>query len=282
MFRNAACAARGSKIKLVHAVKARALAAARHDTVVALLAGSHDVVACLSLFGFCVFQFQIEARPEDALARPPSDVEHRGGVSTASWRERLASWARADTRSWVFKGRARIAQRPTAVCEGRRESAQSSTMAEQGWCDSCDDNHRCDREDNRNGRASRAVEPVANRESDGSDSLTRHTGADFSIPLSPTLSPLLSSPLPRECAKEELEATERRRKLRPHPNYANIPLSEVAGWRYNHPINLDYPGLQCIYRSSVSGAPVFIVPEFLSEDECNLCLAKCSGGLLLR
>lgn len=234
-------------------------------------------------FPIRVFRVSV-ARPDDALARAPCDAGHRGGVGTESWRERLASWARADTRTWFFKGRLRIAQRPTAVCEGRDESLRmhSSTMAEQGWCDSCDDNHRCDREDNRNGRASGAVEPVANRESDGGDSLTRHTGADFSIPLSPTLSSPLSSPSPRECAKEELEATERRRKLRPHPDYVNIPLSEVAGWRYNHPINLDYPGLQCIYRSSVSGAPAFIVPEFLSEDECNLCLAKCSGGLLLR
>jgi hypothetical protein len=65
-----------------------------------------------------------------------------------------------------------------------------------------------------------------------------------------------------------------RRKLQPHPGYANIPLSEVAGWRYNHPINLKYPGLQCVYRSSVLGAPVFIVPEFLSEHECDICEAR--------
>eukprot|EP00037_Helgoeca_nana_P023985 m.251721 g.251721 ORF g.251721 m.251721 type:complete len:382 (+) comp26506_c3_seq27:183-1328(+) len=67
----------------------------------------------------------------------------------------------------------------------------------------------------------------------------------------------------------------------PHPDYPSFPLDDLRGYPYNHMINLDYPGLQCIYRSKATAAPIFIVPNFLSEEETDICLAKCSGRLLL-
>ena len=67
----------------------------------------------------------------------------------------------------------------------------------------------------------------------------------------------------------------------PHPAYPNLPLDDLRDYPHNHMVNLDYPGLQCIYRSGALGAPIFIVPNFLSDAECDLCVAKCTGRLLL-
>jgi len=67
----------------------------------------------------------------------------------------------------------------------------------------------------------------------------------------------------------------------PHPGYPDLPLDYLRDWKYNHMINLDYPGLQLIYKSKATGAPIFIIPNFLSENECEKCLAKVSGQLTL-
>eukprot|EP00038_Savillea_parva_P019954 m.29871 g.29871 ORF g.29871 m.29871 type:complete len:325 (-) comp4639_c0_seq1:116-1090(-) len=70
-------------------------------------------------------------------------------------------------------------------------------------------------------------------------------------------------------------------RMFPHPAYPNLPLDDLRDYPHNHMVNLDYPGLQCIYRSGALGAPIFIVPNFLSDAECDLCVAKCTGRLLL-
>eukprot|EP00038_Savillea_parva_P008724 m.178774 g.178774 ORF g.178774 m.178774 type:complete len:707 (+) comp14618_c0_seq1:242-2362(+) len=66
-----------------------------------------------------------------------------------------------------------------------------------------------------------------------------------------------------------------------HPDYPDLPTDYLRDWKYNHMINLDYPGLQLIYKSQGTGAPIFIIPNFLSENECEKCLAKVSGQLTL-
>lgn len=63
--------------------------------------------------------------------------------------------------------------------------------------------------------------------------------------------------------------------------FPSLPLDDLKDFPYNHKVNLDYPGLQCVYRAQVTGAPVFIVRNFLSDAECDVCLAKCTGRLLL-
>mmetsp|Transcript_15369 Transcript_15369/g.39613 ORF Transcript_15369/g.39613 Transcript_15369/m.39613 type:complete len:348 (-) Transcript_15369:218-1261(-) len=65
-----------------------------------------------------------------------------------------------------------------------------------------------------------------------------------------------------------------------HPGYPALPLDDLREYRWNHMINLEYPKLQCVYRSQTLGCPVFIVPNFITREECEMCVAKCSGNLL--
>lgn len=47
-----------------------------------------------------------------------------------------------------------------------------------------------------------------------------------------------------------------------HPDYPDLPTDYLRDWKYNHMINLDYPGLQLIYMSKVqnlSATPRFIL-----------------------
>ena len=64
-----------------------------------------------------------------------------------------------------------------------------------------------------------------------------------------------------------------------HPDYPALPLKNTSLYKYGTQVNLKYPGLQCIFESPCSGAPVFIIPNFLSAEECDRFQARCSGEL---
>lgn len=58
-----------------------------------------------------------------------------------------------------------------------------------------------------------------------------------------------------------------------HPQ---LDLALARKFKHGTMINLDYPGLRLV-ATNKSGAPLFIVNDFLSGDECERLLAKCSG-----
>ena len=60
----------------------------------------------------------------------------------------------------------------------------------------------------------------------------------------------------------------------PNPRYKNLPLELAIDWQYGTMINLSYPGLQLVHLSSITQAPIFIVNNFLSDDECDVLMAK--------
>jgi len=59
------------------------------------------------------------------------------------------------------------------------------------------------------------------------------------------------------------------------PGVAN-PQDQAAGYTYM-PINMDYPGLKCIHQQP----PIFVVDNFLTNDECDALVAT-AGPLLQR
>jgi hypothetical protein len=57
-------------------------------------------------------------------------------------------------------------------------------------------------------------------------------------------------------------------------------LEKAAAYEYGSAINLDYPGLQIVFESPTSGAPVFLIPKFLSDKECDRFVQRCSPEAL--
>ena len=60
-----------------------------------------------------------------------------------------------------------------------------------------------------------------------------------------------------------------------HPRYPQMPLALAGEYKYGPPINLEYPGLQLVHRSP-SGAPLFLINDFLNATECDMLIAKLS------
>ena len=66
-------------------------------------------------------------------------------------------------------------------------------------------------------------------------------------------------------------------KPHPHPAFPNMPFDGLDEWPYGKMVNLNFPGLQLVHRSDVTGSPIFIVNNFLSKEECEAILVKSSG-----
>jgi len=60
-----------------------------------------------------------------------------------------------------------------------------------------------------------------------------------------------------------------------HPDYPDLPLDLARDYAFGVPINLSFPGLQLVHVSP-SGAPLFIINDFLNTTECELLVAKLS------
>ena len=69
-------------------------------------------------------------------------------------------------------------------------------------------------------------------------------------------------------------------KPHPHPSFPNLPFDGLEEWPNGQMINLDFPGLQLVHRSGITGSPIFIVNNFLSREECEAILVKSSGLML--
>ena len=64
-----------------------------------------------------------------------------------------------------------------------------------------------------------------------------------------------------------------------HPDYPSLPLANALAYEHGTMINLEYPGLQLVFQSP-HGSPFFIVPNFLSDVECDAFMHRCAGELI--
>ena len=54
--------------------------------------------------------------------------------------------------------------------------------------------------------------------------------------------------------------------------------ADLRAWKYATLLNLDYPNLRVIHRAPHTGAPICVVPDFLSAETCAALIAKFHAG----